>query len=432
MRYRFSSIDLSQPLVNVLNDFKIYELTDIQEKSIPVLLKSKQDFIGLAPTGTGKTLAYVLPLLEKIDQADKRPQALILAPTRELAQQIADQITVLCAEIPAVTCVTLHGGSGSLKAQIKMVKQDAQIIVATPGRFVDIMERGEMNVKELTYIVLDEADEMLSLSFKEPLDKILSEVKPERTVWLFSATMSKELQQLTKKFLRKDRNEVILNELDEQKKLKIQHHYLIVDPIDKLNTLVHFLQQHEGERGIIFCRTKAGVQKMVKHLLMNRLSVGGLHGDLPQGIRDKIMDQFREKHTQYLIATDIASRGIDVDDLSFVIQYQLPDSPEFYTHRSGRTGRAGKKGMSLTFVFPEEEKQLRLIEQQLKMEFIAYEKPTATNLEESNLLLWSNRIMKTKMIEIDPEIRKKITANFADLNKAQLIDRLISDQLVMG
>ena len=432
MRQRFSSIGISKSMVNVLNDLNINELTDIQEKSIPVLLGENKDFIGLAPTGTGKTLAYVLPLLEKIDVMSMRPQALILAPTRELAQQIADQITAITKHIPSLVCVTLHGGSGSLKSQIKSLKHDAQIIVATPGRFVDIMERDEIHLQEMSYIILDEADEMLSLSFKEPLDKILSQVKKERTIWLFSATMSPEVQKLTSKYLHKDRVEVKLNDADGQKKLKIQHHYLIVDPIDKLDTLIHFLQQHETERGIIFCRTKAGVQKMVKHLLMSRMSVGGLHGDLPQGIRDKIMDQFRAKHTQLLIATDIASRGIDVDDISFVIQYQLPDTSDFYTHRSGRTGRAGKKGMSLTFVFPEEEQKLRAMEKELDMEFVAYDKPTATNLEESSILLWSNRIMKTKVIEIDPEVRKRVTQNFSDLNKAQLIDRLISDQLVMG
>lgn len=432
MRLRFSSIGISSEFVSVLNDLKIYDLTDIQAQTIPVLLKEDKDFIGLAPTGTGKTLAYALPLLEKIDASNMKPQALILVPTRELAQQVAEKIGHLCQSMPHLTCVTIHGGAGSLKSQIKSLKHEAQIIVATPGRFVDILNRGEIDMKELTYIVLDEADEMMNLSFKEDLDKILSQVKPERKVWLFSATMPKEVELLTKKYIHKDRIEVRLNAEDEQKKLKIEHHYLLVEPIQKLDTLIHFLQQHENERGIIFCRTKAGVQKMVKHLLMNRMSVGGLHGDLPQGIRDKIMDQFRAKHTQFLIATDIAARGIDVDGLAFVMQYQLPDTSEFYTHRSGRIGRAGKKGMSLTFVFPEEEHKLRAMEAELGMTFLAYEKPSDSSLEGSSILLWSNRIVKMKVNEIDPAIRTKVHQNFAKLSKDQLIDRLISDQLQMG
>ncbi|MEY3417195.1 MAG: hypothetical protein RL060_1307, partial [Bacteroidota bacterium] len=322
MRLRFSAIGISNEFVQVLNSLKIYDLTDIQAQSIPVLLKENKDFIGLAPTGTGKTLAYALPLLAKIDANNMKPQALILVPTRELAQQVADKINLLTQCLPQINCVTIHGGAGSLKAQIKSLKHEAQIIVATPGRFVDILTRGEVNMQDIAYIVLDEADEMMNLSFKEDLNKILAQVIPERKVWLFSATMPEEVALLTKKYLHADKIEVRLIDVQEQQKLKIDHHYLLVEPIQKLDTLIHFLQQHENERGIIFCRTKAGVQKMVKHLLMNRMSVGGLHGDLPQGIRDKIMDQFRAKHTQFLIATDIAARGIDVDDLAFVMQYQ--------------------------------------------------------------------------------------------------------------
>lgn len=432
MRLRFSSIGISQEFVTVLNELKIHELTDIQTKTIPLLLKEHKDFIGLAPTGTGKTLAYSLPLLEKIDANNMKPQALILVPTRELAQQVADKISLLSQHVPHLTCVTIHGGAGSLKSQIKSLKHDAQIVVATPGRFVDILNRGEIDTKQLSYIVLDEADEMMNLSFKDDLDKILSQIKADRLVWLFSATMPKEVEQLTQKYLQKDRNEVRLIDNTEQKKLKIEHHYLLVEPIDKLDTLIHFLQQHENERGIIFCRTKAGVQKMVKHLLMNRMSVGGLHGDLPQGIRDKIMDQFRAGHTQFLIATDIAARGIDVEDLAFVMQYQLPDTSEFYTHRSGRIGRAGKKGMSLTFVFPEEEHKLRAMEAELGMQFIPYQKPSSESLEGSSILLWSNRIVKMKVGEINPDVRKKVMLNFSKFTKDQLIDRLISDQMQMG
>jgi ATP-dependent RNA helicase DeaD len=432
MRLRFSSIGISNDFVKVLDELNIHTLTDIQAKTIPLLLKENKDFIGLAPTGTGKTLAYALPLLEKVDASNMRPQALILVPTRELAQQVADKINLLTQHFPLLNCVTIHGGAGSLKSQIKSLKHEAQIIVATPGRFVDILNRGEVEMKQLSYIVLDEADEMMNLSFKEDLTKILSQVQPERKVWLFSATMPKEVELLTNKYLKKDRNEVRLIDEDEQKKLKIEHHYLLVEPIQKLDTLIHFLQQHENERGIIFCRTKAGVQKMVKHLLMNRMSVGGIHGDLPQGIRDKIMDQFRAKHTQFLIATDIAARGIDIDDISFVMQYQLPDTSEFYTHRSGRTGRAGKKGLSLTFVFPEEEHKLRAMEAELGMTFLPYEKPSESTLEGSGILLWANRILKMKVSEIDPEIRKKVHHNWAKLSKDQLIDRLISDQLQMG
>jgi ATP-dependent RNA helicase DeaD len=432
MRLRFSAIGISNEFVQVLNSLKIYDLTDIQAQSIPVLLKENKDFIGLAPTGTGKTLAYALPLLAKIDANNMKPQALILVPTRELAQQVADKINLLTQCLPQINCVTIHGGAGSLKAQIKSLKHEAQIIVATPGRFVDILTRGEVNMQDIAYIVLDEADEMMNLSFKEDLNKILAQVIPERKVWLFSATMPEEVALLTKKYLHADKIEVRLIDVQEQQKLKIDHHYLLVEPIQKLDTLIHFLQQHENERGIIFCRTKAGVQKMVKHLLMNRMSVGGLHGDLPQGIRDKIMDQFRAKHTQFLIATDIAARGIDVDDLAFVMQYQLPDTADFYTHRSGRTGRAGKKGMSLTFVFPEEEHKLRAMEAELGMSFIAYEKPSMETLEGSSIILWSNRIVKMKLSDIDPAIRTKVLQNFSKLSKDQLIDRLISDQLQMG
>lgn len=425
----FQATGISEPLIRALAEMDIHTPTPIQQQAIPRLLNQQLDFIGLARTGTGKTAAFGLPLLHNIIPGEKAIQALVLAPTRELGQQLTEQLSTFARYLPAIRIEAICGGA-PVKPQIKALKQGVQIVVATPGRLIDLLKQQAIDLSHLKQLVLDEADEMLRLGFRPALDEIIHHLPAKHASWLFSATMSPEVNKIVNAYMQPERLELRLNE-EPTTSSRTDHHYLLLDPIEKLDILLHFLQEHEEGRGIIFCRTKASVQKLAKQLAVNRFSAGALHGDLPQGLRDRIMGQFREEKIKILVATDLAARGIDVDDLAFIIHYHLPELAEVYTHRSGRTARAGKSGSSLTFVFPEELNKLKEIEQELGISIRKMEKPRKSSIEANQVYVWARKILKTKPAkEVDKELKEKVRTVFQHLSKDELIDRLLADQLM--
>ena len=339
----FSDLGINLPLQQGLANLKISVPTDIQKKVIPVILNHPDDVVALAKTGTGKTAAFGVPLLQLIETEKTEIQALILAPTRELGQQIHTNLQAYSAHIPDISIAAVCGGI-PIKPQIERLQTPTQIVVATPGRLLDLMGRGAINIKSATYLVLDEADEMV-MAFKDDLEKIIKDIPKSRRTLLFTATLSGAVKQLVQNYMSKHIVEIEadMGTLGHQ---GIDHHYMVVEPIEKLNVLMHFLSSKEGQRGIIFCKTKAAVNKLAKNLAINKFSSGSIHGSLTQGIRDRIMGQFREGHIDILVATDLAARGIDVKEISYVVNYHLPDTFEAYIHRSGRTARAGAKGLS--------------------------------------------------------------------------------------
>ena len=362
----FSDLGISKDFQKALKENKIVSPTDIQEKSIPVLLKQKTDFIGLAQTGTGKTAAFGLPILQNIDPDKNEIQALILSPTRELVQQINKQLFRFTKYVPTkIFSEELYGGV-KIDIQIEKLKRPTHFIVATPGRLVDLIERGALDLTKIKTIVLDEADEMLSMGFKQDLNRILNYTNGTRNTWLFSATMPEEIQRIINTYMSPNAVKVTVD-VDTLINKNITHQYAVVNGREKYNTLVSFLEQNPDGRGIVFCKTRAGVQNLTEYLHEDEFSVGGLEGDMGQRDRDKVMRAFKNGSRQILIATDVAARGIDVKDLAFVIHYQLPEQLEYYTHRSGRTARAGKKGISLALVTATELGRLREIENDLEI-----------------------------------------------------------------
>jgi len=424
----FTSLGVSHPLVSRLEEMNITHPTEIQEKTIPLLLKEKVDLIGQAHTGTGKTVAFGIPLLEKLREGEVLAQALIMVPTRELGAQIAESLMSYADQMEHVCVEKILGGS-SLKSNIKAMNRPTDIIVATPGRIMDLLERNAIDLSGVEYVVLDEADEMLNKGFKDSIIHILKKAKASHSTWLFSATMPSSIKSLVNDHLKKGYKEVNIKDTKEIKG-QIIHEYIVVDPIEKLETLTHFLNEHEGERGIIFCRTKAGVNKLHKQMAVNRFSSGAVHGDLPQGLRDKVMNQFREGHIKLLIASDVVARGIDIKDISFVVNYQFPDTAEYYTHRSGRTGRAGENGISLSILFEDELEKFKELEEELAIDFQRIEKPSEYDLIANNVVTWAKRLVKVKPQVNDLEMRKKVFGVLANLSKEELLDRLITSQLL--
>lgn len=428
MSKKFSDLGIQESIIKALYDSKIVEPTEIQQKIIPLFLSNTTDIVGLAKTGTGKTAAFGLPLLQLIDVKIATIQAVILVPTRELGHQIFSNLEAFTKYLPEVSIATTCGGI-PIKPQIERLTSPTHIVVATPGRLIDLIQRKAINLKETQFLVLDEADEMVTI-LKESLDEIIVELPKNRKTFLFSATMPGTIKQLIQNYLNKN---VVQVSADMQTigNQGIDHQYIVVNPIEKLDVLMHFLTSKEGERGIIFCKTKAAVNKLAKNLAINRFSSGALHGSLSQGIRDRIMEQFREGHISILVATDLAARGIDVAAISYVVNYHLPDVYEVYVHRSGRTARAGAKGFSLTVLQQEEVSEIADFERELGIKFAKFQKPTAENIEENNTLLWAKQIFKTKPNhEITVHFKNKIKTIFHHLTKDELIEKLLSNQLL--
>ena len=427
MSIRFSDLGINQQLQKGLADLQISVPTAIQEKTIPVVLNQKEDVVALAKTGTGKTVAFGLPLLQLIDTENTNIQAVILAPTRELGQQIYTNLVAFAAHIPSISIATVCGGI-PIKPQIERLQSTTHIVVATPGRLTDLVKRNAINIKNISYFILDEADEMVS-ALKEGLDAIIKEIPKSRRTMLFTATMPGTVKQLVQNYMS---NHVVQIEVDMETvgHQGIDHQFVVVEPIEKLDVLLHFLNTKAGQRGIIFCKTKAAVNKLGKNLAINKFSSGSIHGSLTQGIRDRIMDQFREGHIDILVATDLAARGLDIKEVAFVVNYHLPDTYDAYVHRSGRTARAGAKGLAITILQQEEVIDIADFEDELGISFKEYKKADAQSIEENKAVLWAKKIFKTKPNRtISETLRKDVRTIFHHLTKEELIEKVLADQL---
>ncbi len=430
MSKQFADLGIQESIIKALYDLKIVVPTEIQQKTIPLLLSNTTDIVGLAKTGTGKTAAFGLPLLQLIDTKIPVIQVVILVPTRELGHQIFSNLESFAKYLPEISIAATCGGI-PIKPQIERLSNPTHIIVATPGRLIDLIQRSAINLKETKFLVLDEADEMVTI-LKEGLDEIIAELPKNHKTYLFSATLPGTIKQLIQNYLNKN---VVQISADMQTigNQGIDHQYIVVNPIEKLDVLMHFLTSKEGERGIIFCKTKAAVNKLAKNLAINRFSSGALHGSLSQGIRDRIMEQFREGHINILVATDLAARGIDVKEISYVVNYHLPDVYEVYVHRSGRTARAGAKGFSLTVLQQEEVAEIADFERELGIKFTKFKKPTLENIEENNTLLWAKQIFKTKPNhEVSLDLKTKVKTVFHHLTKDELVEKLLANYLLQN
>lgn len=426
----FSTLGLSAPILKALSELNIVEPTEIQQKTIPLFLSETHDIVGLAKTGTGKTAAFGLPLLQLVNSDSTEVQAVILVPTRELGQQIFRNLESFSKYTPNISIASICGGT-PIKPQIERLKEGAQIVVATPGRLIDLIQRKAIDIKKAEYLVLDEADEMVAI-LKESLDEIIAELPKKHRTLLFSATLPGTIKQLIQNYLNKNVVQISAS-METVGNEGIDHEYIVVDPIEKLEVLMHFLNSRDGERGIIFCKTKAAVNKLAKNLAINKFSSGALHGSLTQGIRDRIMEQFREGHINILVATDLAARGIDVKEISYVINYHLPDTYENYVHRSGRTARAGAKGLSLTVLQQEEVFEIADFERELGIKFSEFKKPSAASLEENNMLLWAKQIFKTKPNhELSQDLKTRVKTVFHHLTKDELIEKLMANYILQN
>ncbi len=427
MSKTFSALGIHKELEARLAKLEITIPTAVQEKTIPFILHKKKDMVVLAKTGTGKTAAFGLPLLQKINAAETHIQVLILAPTRELGHQIYNNLISFASEEQKEKIISICGGI-PIKPQIEAIKKNPNIVIATPGRLVDLMKREVINIKQINYFVLDEADEMVS-ALKEEVDTIIKEIPNIRRTLLFTATMPGAIKQLVQNYMSKH-VEHIETDMDSAGHKGIDHQYVVVEPIEKLNVLMHFLSTKEGERGIIFCKTKAAVNKLAKNLAINKFSSGALHGSLTQGIRDRIMGQFREGQIDILVATDLAARGIDVKEISYVVNYHLPDRYDTYVHRSGRTARAGATGLSLSVIQPEELEEIPEFEEDLGLDFKEYKKADTKSIEENNGLLWAKKIFKTKPNRtVSEDFKSQIKTIFHHLTKEELVDKILANYL---
>ena len=369
----FTALGIRKDYIQGLNELGIKVPSEIQEKAIPILLKSQTDFVGLAQTGTGKTAAFGLPILQKVDATKDEIEALILSPTRELVQQIKKQLFKYTKYADDKIFLEAVYGGEKIDIQIKKLKRTTHVVVATPGRLVDLIERGAIDVRNIHTLVLDEADEMLSMGFKQDLNRILKFTTGARNTWLFSATMPEGIQRIIKTYMDANAPRIAIN----TKALvneNIKHQFIKTTIKQKTNDIISYIEKRGTERGIIFCRTKLGVQSLYQQLKEEGFSVGALEGDMQQRDREKAMRAFKSERLQYLVSTDVSARGIDVRGLEFIIHHQLPEQLEYYTHRSGRTARAGKTGNSIAFILPSELERIHQIQKALNIKFKEVEK----------------------------------------------------------
>ncbi|MEM8765328.1 MAG: DEAD/DEAH box helicase [Bacteroidota bacterium] len=419
----FEELGLSQPLLDAISDLGFEKPSEVQEKAIPVLLENETDLVALAQTGTGKTAAFGFPMIQKIQADSRTTQGLILSPTRELCLQITNELQLYSKHVKGLRTVAIYGGA-SITEQARQIKKGAQIVVATPGRMKDMIGRGMVDISKIDYCVLDEADEMLNMGFYEDIKDILSNTPEEKFTWLFSATMPKEVAQIAKKFMHKPQ-EITVGTKNAGAST-VQHEYYTVGGRDRYAALKRLADANPGIFSVIFCRTKRDTQRVAEKLIEDGYNAGALHGDLSQNQRDLVMNAFRKKQVQMLVATDVAARGIDVDDITHVINYQLPDEIETYTHRSGRTGRAGKSGISMVIVTRSEMRKINAIEKKIKQDFISKKIPTGIEICEIQLYHLANKIKETEVnTEIDgylPAIHDVLEG----LDREELIKKIVS------
>tara|TARA_B100000900_G_scaffold412314_1_gene433825 strand:- start:919 stop:2574 length:1656 start_codon:yes stop_codon:yes gene_type:complete len=424
----FSELGLSESLMRVLPEMGFQEPSPIQEQAIPILNAKAQDFIGLAQTGTGKTAAFGLPLLEWINPDQKITQALVLAPTRELGQQIASQLELFAKYLPNIQTQAVYGGA-SIVAQMKEIKRKTpQIVIATPGRLLDLIRRKTLNLSAVKFVVLDEADEMLNMGFKDDLDDILSYTGENKNTWLFSATMPKEIRSIVKNYMHKPVEVKVSsgNQVNEN----IEHQFALVNSTNKFEGLKRILDSEEEFRGVIFCRTRAATQQLADNLKKSGYQAEALHGEMSQAQRDRVMKRFKEHNLQVLVATDVAARGIDVNDLTHVIHYSLPDDDDYYTHRSGRTARAGKKGISLSILTNRDMRKFDSLKKRLKLKITKISIPSAKDIASKRLYTWAENILNTPTTkDIDGKILTDLQMMLGALSYEELVEKLVSIEL---
>ncbi|WP_296685567.1 DEAD/DEAH box helicase [Flavobacterium sp.] len=420
---KFEQLGLNESLLLAIKDLGFENPSEVQEKAIPVLLEQNTDLVALAQTGTGKTAAFGFPLIQKIDAEDRSTQALILSPTRELCLQITNEIKQYSKYVKGLHTVAVYGGA-SITEQAREIKRGAQIIVATPGRMQDMINRGLVNIKNINFCILDEADEMLNMGFYEDIVSILSDTPDEKNTWLFSATMPAEVARIAKKFM-SNPAEVTVGSKNSGS-ATVSHEYYLVNARDRYEALKRLADANPDIFSVVFCRTKRDTQAVAEKLIEDGYSAAALHGDLSQAQRDGVMKSFRGRQIQMLVATDVAARGIDVDNITHVVNYQLPDEIETYNHRSGRTGRAGKLGTSIVIVTKSEIRKISSIERIIQQKFQEKTIPSGIEICEIQLLHLANKIKDT---EVDHEIDNYLPAInevLEGLSKEELIKKMVS------
>ena len=420
---KFEQLGLNESLLLAIKDLGFENPSEVQEKAIPVLLEQNTDLVALAQTGTGKTAAFGFPLIQKIDAEDRSTQALILSPTRELCLQITNEIKQYSKYVKGLHTVAVYGGA-SITEQAREIKRGAQIIVATPGRMQDMINRGLVNIKNINFCILDEADEMLNMGFYEDIVSILSDTPDEKNTWLFSATMPAEVARIAKKFM-SNPAEVTVGSKNSGS-ATVSHEFYLVNARDRYEALKRLADANPDIFSVVFCRTKRDTQAVAEKLIEDGYSAAALHGDLSQAQRDGVMKSFRGRQIQMLVATDVAARGIDVDNITHVVNYQLPDEIETYNHRSGRTGRAGKLGTSIVIVTKSEIRKISSIERIIQQKFQEKTIPSGIEICEIQLLHLANKIKDT---EVDHEIDNylpAINSVLEGLSKEELIKKMVS------
>ncbi|MDE3740712.1 DEAD/DEAH box helicase [Maribacter polysaccharolyticus] len=420
---KFEALGLQQSLLDAVTDLGFESPSEVQEKAIPILLENETDLVALAQTGTGKTAAFGFPLIQKIQSESRTTQGLILSPTRELCLQITNELKLYAKYEKNINVVAIYGGA-SITEQAKQVKRGAQIVVATPGRMKDMIGRRLVDISKIDYCILDEADEMLNMGFFEDIKDILSNTPKEKSTWLFSATMPKEVSVIAKKFMHSPQ-EITVGDKNSGAST-VQHEYYIVGGRDRYPALKRLADTNPDIFSVIFCRTKRDTQKVAEKLIEDGYNAGALHGDLSQNQRDLVMNSFRKKQIQMLVATDVAARGIDVDDITHVINYQLPDEIETYTHRSGRTGRAGKSGISMIIVTRSELRKIKAIENKIKQKFIQKTIPTGMEICEIQLYHLANKIKETEINEEVESYLPAINDVLKGVDREDLIRKIVS------
>jgi len=419
----FKKIGLEENLVLAVEKMGFETPSEVQSKTVPILLEKDTDLVALAQTGTGKTAAFGLPMIQKIDVNSKTTQGLILSPTRELCLQITNEIKQYGQFYKGLNVTAIYGGA-SITDQARSVKRGAQIIVATPGRMKDMIKRKLVDISQIKYSVLDEADEMLNMGFYEDITDILSFTPDEKNTWLFSATMPREVSSIAKKFMNNPIEITVgtKNVGSDQ----VSHEYYLVKSSDRYVALKRLVDANPHIFSVIFCRTKRDTQKVAEKLIEDGYNAGALHGDLSQGQRDLVMKSFRNKQIQFLVATDVAARGIDVDNITHVINYQLPDEIETYTHRSGRTGRAGKTGISLVIISKSELRKIGHIQKKIKKEFTKKDIPSSEEICKVQLFTLANKVNETEVNNNIDEYIEDINNLFKKTKKADLIKKFFS------
>ena len=421
---KFSEINLNKNIQKSLKELNFEEATPVQEKAIPFLLENNQDLISLAQTGTGKTAAFGLPIINKVDIKKKRPQSIILCPTRELCLQISKDLKLFASNSKDLRITPIYGGS-DIRKQMRELKMGSHIVVGTPGRVLDLLKRKNLELNKIESVVLDEADEMLNMGFKEDIDSILEGTNSKKQILLFSATMPKEVLKISKNYMNKPKK-IEVDSTNEGVKDLEHNYYLVMNLKDKYQVLRRICDINPNVYGIVFCRTRRECKDISNKLVQDGYNADSLNGDLSQPQRDHVMNRFREKHIQLLVATDVAARGLDVNDLSHVINYNLPDENQTYIHRSGRTGRAGKKGTSIIISSNRDRRKIKSLEKTINKNIIKKEIPKGKEICEAQLMNLIDRIVNS---EVNKDIEKFIPSildKISHLNREDLLKQLVS------